>query len=71
VDVLWPRLKRKTTRPLLRTPDPKGTLSRLVDERAATYALADVIVDARAELSAAETAGLVHEAIAARMDVLV
>jgi shikimate kinase len=70
VEVLWPRLKRKTTRPLLRTPDPKGTLARLVDERAATYALADVIVDASAELSAAETAALVHEAIAARTDIL-
>jgi shikimate kinase len=70
VEVLWPRVKRKATRPLLKTPDPRGTLARLVAERAPTYALADVAIDTRAELTAAETAALVHEAIAARTDAL-
>jgi shikimate kinase len=70
VDVLWPRVKRKTTRPLLRTPDPRGTLARLIEEREPVYALADVIVDTRPDLTAAETAALVHEAVAARTDVL-
>ena len=70
LDVLWPRVKRKTTRPLLKTPDPKGTLDRLIAERAPIYQLADVVVDADAGLSAAETAAVVHAAVAARTDVL-
>ena len=70
VEVLWPRVRRKPTRPLLRTPDPRGTLARLVAERAPIYALADIVVDSRADLSAAETAGRVHDAIAERTDVL-
>ena len=70
VDVLWNRVRHKKTRPLLSTPDPRGTLARLVAERAPVYALADVTIDARAELTAAETAGLVHDALAARTDVL-
>ncbi len=70
LDVLWPRVRRKPTRPLLRTPDPKDTLARLIEERAPVYALADVVVDTRADLTAAETAALVHEAVAARTDVL-
>jgi shikimate kinase len=69
VDVLWPRVRRKPTRPLLKTPDPRGTLAHLVAERAPYYAMADVIVDTRSDLSAAETAALVHDAVAARSDV--
>jgi shikimate kinase len=70
VDVLWPRVRRKPTRPLLRTSDPRGTLVRLIEERAPVYAEADVTVDTQAELSAAETAELVHEALLARTDVI-
>lgn len=70
VDVLWPRVRRKANRPLLKTADPKGTLARLVAEREPVYALADVVVDARPDLSAAETAAVVHEALLARTDVL-
>lgn len=70
VDVLWPRVRRRSNRPLLKTPDPRGTLERLVAERSPVYALADIIVDTRGDYSAAETAALVHEAIAARSDVL-
>lgn len=69
VEVLWPRVRRKTTRPLLKTPDPRGTLARLVAERAPIYALADITIETQAEYSAAETAALVHEAVAARTDV--
>ena len=70
IEVLWPRVKRKSTRPLLKTPDPKATLARLIDDRAPVYALADVGVDARADLTAAETAAAVLEAVAARTDAL-
>lgn len=69
-EVLWPRVRRRPKRPLLATPDPQGTLARLVAERAPVYALADIVVDTHADLSAADTAALVHEAVAARSDVL-
>ena len=34
--------RRRNTRPLLRTPDPKGTLARLADERRSSYAEAHI-----------------------------
>lgn len=45
--VLFERVKRRANRPLLQTPDPEGTLRRLVDERYPVYALADVTVASR------------------------
>ncbi len=65
-EVLWPRVKRKDTRPLLMTPDPRGTLKRLVEERSPIYSLADIVIDTRADISATETARRVHEAIVQR-----
>jgi shikimate kinase len=40
-------VKRRSNRPLLQTPDPEGTLRRLVSERYPVYALADVTVLSR------------------------
>src|SRR5215212_1814990 len=37
VDILAERTSRRDTRPLLRTPDPKGTLERLSEERRPSY----------------------------------
>lgn len=42
--VLFQRIRHKPTRPLLATPDPEGTLRRLVAERYPVYAGADVVV---------------------------
>jgi len=44
VELLFDRVSRRNTRPLLRTPDPFGTLKSLVDQRYPTYAEADVTV---------------------------
>lgn len=44
--LLLRRVQRRTHRPMLVT-DPEGTLRRLMDARYATYATADVIVEAR------------------------
>ncbi len=44
LDLLFERVSRRNTRPLLRTPDPYGTLKALVDERSPTYAEADLTV---------------------------
>ena len=46
-DVLWARVRAKANRPLLHTPDPEGTLRRLVAERYPVYALADLTVRSR------------------------
>jgi len=43
-DVLWKRVKRRTTRPLLNNPDADNILRRLIDERYPVYAQADVTV---------------------------
>lgn len=46
LELLWSRVRHKTTRPLLRTADPKATLSEIYDARTPIYALADLRVDA-------------------------
>ena len=47
VDVLIARVRKKSNRPLLQTDDPEATLRRLLAERAATYALADLTIESR------------------------
>lgn len=47
LDTLWHRVRQRSTRPLLKTADPKGTLARLLAERDPTYALADLTFPAR------------------------
>ncbi len=69
LELLWQRVRHKTTRPLLRTSDPKGTLVRLLDERAPVYALADVVVEAGADLSVDQMAVKVIGALKAHGDV--
>lgn len=44
VDILAERTARRNTRPLLRNPDPKGTLERLSEERRPSYAEAHIHV---------------------------
>lgn len=46
-DVLMRRIKRRSDRPLLRTPDPAATLQGLMDERYPVYTLADVTIESR------------------------
>lgn len=50
-DLLWQRVRHKNTRPLLQTPDPRGTLIRLLAEREPFYAQAVIVVDSEAGLS--------------------
>lgn len=40
LDTLWERVRHKDTRPLLRTPDPRATLTDLMAARTPIYALA-------------------------------
>ena len=46
-DVLMRRVRKRQNRPLLKTPDPEGTMRRLIDARYPVYAEADLIVDSR------------------------
>lgn len=70
LELLWNRVKHKTTRPLLRTPDPRGTLAALKAERDPIYALADLTVDADASFSIEEMTDRVIQTLAGRSDIL-
>lgn len=57
LDLLMERVSKKQNRPLLKNPDPRGVLERLMGERYPIYAQADITVqtrDDRKETIAAE-----------------
>ncbi len=70
LELLWSRVRHKTTRPLLRTANPKETLRDLYAARVPLYGLADLAVDAAPELSIDDMAHRVLEALRGRDDVL-
>ncbi len=45
LETLWRRVSRRGHRPLLKAPDPRGVLSRLLSERAPIYSEADIVVE--------------------------
>ena len=60
LDLLMERVSKKQNRPLLKSPDPRAVLERLMAERYPVYATADVTVstrDDRKEVIAAEVVG--------------
>jgi len=63
-DVLMKRIKRRTDRPLLHTPDPAATLQALIEQRYPFYALADITIDSRDVLHDV----IVDELVAALLD---
>ena len=70
LSLLWQRVRHKDSRPLLRTPDPLGTLRDLYEARVPVYALADLQVKVAPRYSIEETTGLVLQALLTRPDVL-
>lgn len=68
--VLWNRVKHKNTRPLLRTSDPRATLSDIFDVRVPVYALADLSVASEGRVSIEEMVDRVVAVLATRPDVL-
>ncbi len=72
IEHLWERTRHDTSRPLLATPDPRGTLSKLLIERDPLYReAAHLIVDTGAQSAAALVARVAgqlaaHEAVAGR-----
>ena len=70
LDLLWERVRHKTTRPLLRTEDPRATLAAIQAERDPIYGLADLIVDANAAFSIDEMTDEVIAVLRTRPDIL-
>lgn len=70
LDLLWQRVRHKTTRPLLRTANPRETLRSLYEVRVPFYRMADLAVDASPDYSVDQMAMRVVEALKSRPDVL-
>jgi shikimate kinase len=70
LDTLWERVRHKDTRPLLRTPDPKGTLASLYAARVPIYRLAELSVRTEPGFSIEETAGRALAILATRPGIL-
>lgn len=70
LELLWQRVRHKTTRPLLRTAHPRETLKALYEARQPFYQLADLTVDSSADLSVEDMAHRVVDALATDVDVL-
>lgn len=70
IELLWNRVKHRDTRPLLRTADPKATLTSLYNERVPDYALADLHVPCSPPVTIDKMALRVAEALLSRQDVL-
>ena len=70
IDLLWARVRHKTTRPLLQTADPKATLAEIHRERRPAYAQADLRVEAQAGWSIERMRDQVIEELLTRPDVL-
>ena len=63
-------MRYKTTRPLLRTANPRETLRGLYEARLPFYQMADIVVASAPDLSIEDMARRVIEAMAGRPDVL-
>jgi shikimate kinase len=70
LDLLWNRVRHKSSRPLLRTANPRETLRTLCEARNPVYALADIVVDSQPDLAIEVMAQRVRDALLARPDVL-
>lgn len=70
LDLLWSRVRHKTTRPLLRTENPRATLAQLYEARVPEYAKAEIVVDAEPRFTVDDTAQRVIEALLTHPDVL-
>jgi len=70
LELLWSRVRRRNTRPLLRTDNPRHTLAQLCKAREPLYAKADLVVDCDPKYSIDKMAAAVIKALKCRPDVL-
>lgn len=66
IDLLMDRVSRRQNRPLLRDPDPRGVMQRLIQERYPVYRTADIEVRSQ-DISKEEMAARVVTALAGRL----
>lgn len=67
LDVLWDRVSRRETRPLLKTENPKATLEALLEKRYPVYAEAEITVMSRDAPKEAVALDVVRALIAHRV----
>ncbi len=65
LELLWTRVRHKTTRPLLRTDDPKATLAELLETRTPAYREAAYAVTVAPKWSIAQTTDAVLQRLLA------
>lgn len=70
LELLWNRVRHRDTRPLLRTPDPKATLSELYAKRVPEYSKADLRVSCAPPVPLEKMAERVASVLLTRPDVL-
>ncbi|MFK7762865.1 MAG: shikimate kinase [Roseobacter sp.] len=70
IELLWNRVRHRDTRPLLRTEDPKATLTTLYEARVPDYAKADLEVLCAPPVAIERMAGRVIDVLLSRADVL-
>ncbi len=70
LEVLWNRVRHKDTRPLLRTADPKATLTELYNARVPLYERADLMAQTDAQASIEDMVDRVIAVLRTRPDVL-
>lgn len=70
IDLLWSRVRHRDTRPLLRTADPRATLSDLFHARVPEYAKADLQVPCAPPVTLEKMALRVAQVLLTRPDVL-
>lgn len=69
-EILWERVRRKDTRPLLKTASPRDTLFKILDTRQDIYNLADFTVESNKGSSITQSANTVIDLLSRRPDVL-
>lgn len=70
LDILWERVRHKDTRPLLRTPNPRQTLTEIFEARVPVYRLAGVHVPIEDGASIEQTTEHVLDILAGTPDIL-
>lgn len=70
LEILWERVRNKDTRPLLRTANPKKTLTEIFEQRVPVYSKAQLNVKINGSFSIEQTTDVVIDVLAAQPNVL-
>ncbi len=70
LQLLWERVRHKSSRPLLKTSNPKATLTKIFEDRKIQYDKAELTITSSVSCSIAQTTQNVLDALAQRPDVL-